>query len=89
MRPMLLAIALAATFLTMPATSFGAADCDELRLACENKRALGEQGEGNCRRYRACLRSQCAELRSACLHKRDLGEQGQGNCRRYRELCRS
>jgi len=27
-------------------------DCEELRRACEHKEELGEQGEGNCRRYR-------------------------------------
>ena len=27
-------------------------DCEELRRACEHKDELGEQGEGNCRRYR-------------------------------------
>jgi hypothetical protein len=27
-------------------------ECEQLRRACENKEALGEQGEGNCRRYR-------------------------------------
>ena len=26
--------------------------CEQLRRACENREALGEQGEGNCRRYR-------------------------------------
>ncbi|HWH48461.1 MAG TPA: hypothetical protein VN664_11710, partial [Burkholderiales bacterium] len=26
--------------------------CEQLRRACENKDALGERGEGNCRRYR-------------------------------------
>jgi hypothetical protein len=30
----------------------GGGHCEELRLACENKDRLGEQGEGNCRRYR-------------------------------------
>src|SRR5215207_6634942 len=30
----------------------GGGQCEELRLACENKDRLGEQGEGNCRRYR-------------------------------------
>src|SRR5215470_7261063 len=89
MRAMLLAVVLATTVLAVPTISFSAGDCDELRLACENKRALGEQGEGNCRRYRACLQRVCAELRSACLHKRELGERGEGNCRRYRETCRS
>jgi hypothetical protein len=28
------------------------ADCRELRQACLNKGELGEQGQGNCRRYR-------------------------------------
>ena len=69
------------------------ANCDELRRACENKDRLGEQGEGNCRRYReTCLRpvrrDVCEELRAACLNKDRLGEQGEGNCRRYRETCR-
>ena len=67
--------------------------CEELRLACENRDRLGERGEGNCRRYReACERpvrhDVCAELRAACLYKDELGEQGAGNCRRYRETCR-
>ena len=67
--------------------------CDELRRACENKDALGERGEGNCRRYRESRqrpsrRDVCSELRSACLNKDRLGEQGEGNCRRYRETCR-
>ena len=30
--------------------------CRELRAACLNKERLGEQGEGNCRRYRAQCR---------------------------------
>jgi hypothetical protein len=72
--------------------------CEELRLACENKDRLGEQGEGNCRRYRETCQQRarqqpshqqmCEELRTACLHKDQLGEQGEGNCRRYRENCR-
>ena len=67
--------------------------CEELRLACENKGRLGERGEGNCRRYReTCQRPSrqqvCQELRSACLNKDQLGEQGEGNCRRYRQTCR-
>jgi hypothetical protein len=70
----------------------GGGQCEELRLACENKNRLGEQGEGNCRRYRetcqAPVRNVCAELRAACLNKDRLGEQGEGNCRRYRETCR-
>jgi hypothetical protein len=31
-------------------------DCQELRAACLNKDRLGEQGEGNCRRYRQLCR---------------------------------
>jgi hypothetical protein len=67
--------------------------CEELRRACENKDRLGEQGEGNCRRYRETCqrpvrRDVCGELREACLNKDKLGEQGEGNCRRYRETCR-
>jgi hypothetical protein len=27
-------------------------DCEQLRLACLHKDELGEEGEGNCRRYR-------------------------------------
>ena len=30
----------------------GRGECEQLRRACENKEALGEQGKGNCRRYR-------------------------------------
>jgi hypothetical protein len=66
--------------------------CEELRLACENKAQLGERGEGNCRKYRETCqrpsRQMCEELRTACMHKDQLGEQGEGNCRRYRETCR-
>lgn len=71
----------------------GGGQCEQLRLACENKDRLGERGEGNCRTYReTCLRPRaqnvCGELRAACLNKDRLGEQGEGNCRRYRETCR-
>lgn len=31
-------------------------DCDSLRAACLHKRELGEQGEGNCARYRSLCR---------------------------------
>ena len=34
----------------------GRGQCDELRAACLNKDRLGEQGEGNCRRYREMCR---------------------------------
>ena len=67
-----------------------AQSCRELRRACEMKDQLGEQGQGNCRRYReACERPQvdCRALRVKCMFKDELGEQGQGNCRAYRENC--
>jgi hypothetical protein len=71
----------------------GGGQCEQLRLACENKDRLGERGEGNCRTYRETCqrpvaRNVCGELREACLNKERLGEQGEGNCRRYRETCR-
>jgi hypothetical protein len=71
----------------------GGGECEELRLACENKAQLGERGEGNCQRYRQVCQQRsrqevCAELREACLHKGQLGEQGEGNCQRYRATCR-
>ena len=66
-------------------------DCDELRWACRNKDRLGEEGLGNCRRYRdLCERPSrrvCAELRDACENKDLYGEEGRGNCRRYRDTC--
>ncbi len=79
---------LASTFLlsgsVIPAAAQRGGQCEELRAACESKRQLGEQGEGNCRRYR----QMCQELRAACMNKSQLGEQGEGNCRKYRETCR-
>lgn len=65
--------------------------CHELRLACEHKEELGEEGRGNCRRYRETCGGEsdyCAQLRYDCLHKEELDEEGHGNCRRYRETCR-
>ena len=80
-----------------------AQSCRELQRNCEMKDALGERGQGHCRRFReACQRPSfdrpsvervsarqiCAQLRQQCLFKDELGERGQGNCRRYREMCR-
>jgi hypothetical protein len=59
-----LAIALAAAMFVLPVNAqgieigpggvrVGGGRCEQLRRACENKQALGEEGEGNCRRYRA------------------------------------
>jgi hypothetical protein len=33
-------------------SSYGGGECRELRQACMHKEELGEQGMGNCRRYR-------------------------------------
>ena len=78
----------------------GGGYCETLRRACENKDALGETGQGNCRRFRAecggrpvvqerrpSRREVCRELRQACLYKDELGERGRGNCREYRQTC--
>jgi hypothetical protein len=44
--------------LAMVATTYrrGGGECRELRLACVHKEELGEQGQGNCRRYRQVCR---------------------------------
>jgi hypothetical protein len=64
--------------------------CERLRWKCEHKYELGQEGEGNCRRYREECGGRdryCERLRRACEHKYERGEEGQGNCRRYREEC--
>jgi hypothetical protein len=65
--------------------------CRNLRYRCENKEELGEEGAGNCRRYREeCgwqRRSYCENLRYRCENKENLEEEGNGNCRRYRREC--
>ena len=63
--------------------------CAYLRYKCNNKSGLGEEGEGNCRRYRReCGQiSYCERLRRACVYKEERGQEGQGNCRRYRNEC--
>ena len=66
--------------------------CERLRNKCEFKHERGEEGEGDCRRYREECggghRAYCERLRRACEFKNERGEEGQGNCRRYREECR-
>src|SRR5437763_15753430 len=69
----------------------GGGRCEQLRLACENKERLGEQGEGNCRRYRETCgrplrRARGEGLRAASLKKEKLGEQGGGTGRTRREI---
>lgn len=90
MRKYLLAMAVAAAGLIIPASAYAQGGrCEELRLACEKKEQLGEQGRGNCRAYReqCSRRVSCGQLRHYCLHKEEYGAQGQGFCRRYRENC--
>lgn len=70
--------------------SVGPGYCARLRNACKYKHERGEEGEGNCRRYRQeCggRASYCERLRRACVSKEYRGEVGQGNCRRYRAEC--
>ncbi len=64
--------------------------CARLRWRCQHKYELGQEGMGNCQRYREECGggySYCARLRWRCEHKYELGEVGQGNCQRYREEC--
>src|SRR5215216_4204250 len=52
-----------------PAGRRGGGQCEELRLACENKERLGERGEGNCQRYRQL----CQPNRLAVRFARNCG----------------
>jgi hypothetical protein len=64
--------------------------CERLRVRCKYKYELGEEGDGNCRRWReqcADRGGYCERLRYKCRHKYERGEEGEGNCRRYREEC--
>ncbi len=66
--------------------------CQRLRWKCEHKNEIGQEGEGNCRRYREeCggRSSYCERLRWKCEHKNEIGQEGEGNCRRYRAECGS
>jgi hypothetical protein len=85
-RPLYAAVLLFGLF--GPTVAVAQEQCAELRQACAMKRQLGEVGEGNCRKYRACRQQVCADLREACMFKRERGEEGQGNCHAYRETCR-
>jgi hypothetical protein len=64
--------------------------CQQLRFKCEHRYELGEEGHGNCRRFKEiCVerRVDCRALRYHCEHKDEFGERGRGNCRRFYELC--
>jgi len=84
----------ASVFLAFAA--FGAAPgeasvCSQLRAACVHKDRLGEQGAGNCERYRATCQSRrtsCSRLRYQCMNKESLGLTGAGVCETYRSNCR-
>ena len=43
-------------FFAEPHHHWSGADCRELRQACLHKEELGEEGRGNCRRYREVCR---------------------------------
>lgn len=64
--------------------------CARLKRACDYKEERGQEGEGNCRRYRnECGHyNYCQALRRACEYKEERGQEGRGNCRRYRSECR-
>ena len=66
-------------------------NCERLRWRCEHKNELGQEGMGNCQRYRQeCGGGQpsyCDRLRWRCEHKDELGQEGMGNCQRYRQEC--
>jgi hypothetical protein len=89
MRMYAFVISATAVILILPASAYARnAQCEELRLACEHKDALGEQGAGDCRTYReTCQRWRCGQLRYWCLHKDQFGGEGQGYCQSYREMC--
>ena len=87
MKTLMMAAMLAAFLIPSAASAEDA--CEELRLACQMKRQLGEQGQGNCRAWRQCKAAQCGDLREACMRKVQQGTQGEGNCRRYRDTCRN
>jgi hypothetical protein len=64
-------------------------DCDDLRVACLNKDAMDERGQGNCQRYRekcGVNPDYCARLLEACIHK-NAQAKGKRSCRHYRLEC--
>ncbi len=66
-------------------------DCEDLQRACLDKDAIGERGQGNCKRYRdqcGVNPDYCARLLMGCLHKNEQGLDGERSCRHYRFECR-
>jgi len=96
-KALLMTAAVAVCLSTVIPTSAEAQSCRTLRQACLMKDSLGEQGQGNCRRFRERCggdiggggggMDRCERLRRACMFKDERGETGQGNCRRFREEC--
>ena len=67
-------------------------DCEDLRRACLDREAIGEQGQGNCRRYRGqCGVSPdyCARLLRDCMRKDASGPNAGRSCRHYRLECQA
>jgi hypothetical protein len=65
-------------------------DCEDLRLVCLDRDALGRRGQRNCSRYRHLCgvnRDYCARLLGACMQKDARGPEGKQNCRCYRLEC--
>ena len=90
MRTFAFVVAAASTLMLPTFASAKSANCQELLLACEHRDALGEQGLGNCQKYRASCerRPTCGQLRYYCLHKDAYNAEGQGVCQPYRRTCR-
>jgi hypothetical protein len=65
-------------------------DCEDLRRACIDKDAMGERGQGNCKRYRSKCgidQAYCARLIRICMDGRSLD--GGRSCSHYRLVCRA
>ena len=66
-------------------------DCEDLRRACLDKDAMGERGQGNCKRYREQCHvapDHCARLLKACLREDARGPKRERSCRHYRLECK-
>ncbi len=92
MRVMIASIIATLLTITFVPTSASAQSCRELRAACEFKGALGEEGQGNCRRFREVCGGggfddgrrrggDCSDLRRACEFR------GGRACRDFRDFC--
>lgn len=67
-------------------------DCDDLRQACLDRDAMGERGQGNCRRFRdrcGVSPDYCARLLETCIQAKALGLKHERSCRHYRLECQA